>query len=35
MSLRTLAIVMAVIAAIIFIATNPDFQEGFRESWNK
>lgn len=35
MSLRTLGIVMAIIAAIILIATDPAFLQGFRESWNK
>lgn len=34
MSLRTLGIVMAIIAAIILIATDPAFLQGFRESWN-
>jgi hypothetical protein len=35
MSLKTLGIVMAIVAVIIFIVTNDDFQKGFWESWNK
>jgi hypothetical protein len=34
MSLKTLGIVMAIVAVVIFIVTNDDFQKGFWESWN-
>jgi hypothetical protein len=35
MSFKALAAVCTVIAFIILIVTNPDFQQGFRDSWGK